>query len=176
MTIRPFIDITPHASDTDRFNGHRNTGFALISAIFLMVVLAGLGVAMLTFTNTQQASSGYDVLGARAYQAARTGIEWGLYQRLNPQVSAPGVSPSYCQGSAANVTNTLTLPAGTTLSSFTVTISCVAVTSSNTPIPITVRTIQAIACNQPSSGVCPNPSPAADYAQRSVQVSIQENF
>src|SRR5450759_5217791 len=40
-------------------------GFSLVSAIFLLVVIAAL-----------------DVLGSRAYQASRAGIEWGAYQVL----------------------------------------------------------------------------------------------
>lgn len=57
-------------------------GFALMSAIFLMVVLAVLGAGMLTFSSTQHAGSAMDIQGARAYQAARAGIEWGAYRAL----------------------------------------------------------------------------------------------
>lgn len=57
-------------------------GFALVTAIFLLVVLAALGAAMLTFSSAQHMGSAMDVQGARAYQAARAGIEWGAYQAL----------------------------------------------------------------------------------------------
>lgn len=57
-------------------------GFALASAIFLLVVLAALGAAMLTFSSTQHAGAAMDVQSARAYQAARAGIEWGAYRVL----------------------------------------------------------------------------------------------
>lgn len=57
-------------------------GFALASAIFLLVVLAALGAAMLTFSSAQHVGSAMDVQGARAYQAARAGIEWGAYRAL----------------------------------------------------------------------------------------------
>lgn len=57
-------------------------GFALASAIFLLVVLAALGAAMLTFSSAQHAGSAMDVQGTRAYQAARAGIEWGAYRAL----------------------------------------------------------------------------------------------
>ncbi len=57
-------------------------GFALVTAIFLLVVLAVLGAAMLTFSSAQHVGSAMDVQGARAYQAARAGIEWGAYQAL----------------------------------------------------------------------------------------------
>lgn len=55
-------------------------GFSIVSAIFLLVVLSALGAFMLTFSNVQQMTSAQDVQGAKAYQAARTGIEWGAYQ------------------------------------------------------------------------------------------------
>ncbi len=62
-------------------------GFSLVTAIFLLVVLGGLGAMMMTFFAAQQQSSALDVVGARAYHAARAGIEWGAYQVLrNPGV------------------------------------------------------------------------------------------
>lgn len=63
-------------------------GFSLISAIFLLVVIAALGTFAVTLSTTQQQSAALDVLGARAYQAARTGIEWGAYQVLPASAAA----------------------------------------------------------------------------------------
>jgi MSHA biogenesis protein MshP len=149
-------------------------GFALVSAIFLLVVLAAVGVAIMTFSTVQHTTSGLDVMGSRAYQAARAGVEWALYQRLNPQVAKPGVSPTYC--ATAGTTQTFALPAGTTLSPFTVTVQCSYTPNANTPTPIVVRTITATACNQPSAaGICPG-NPAPDYVSRTVQISLQEPF
>ncbi len=86
-------------------------GFALVSAIFLLVVIAALGVFAVTISTTQQQDSTMDVLGSRAYQAAKAGIEWGSYQiTKNAATCATLTSP--------------TLPAGTQLSQFTVTLSC----------------------------------------------------
>jgi MSHA biogenesis protein MshP len=62
-------------------------GFSLISAIFLLVVLAALGAFMLTFSNTQQLTSVQDVLGSRAYWAARAGLELAI-------ASAPATCPA----------------------------------------------------------------------------------
>ena len=55
----------------------RQYGFSLPAAIFLLVVLALMGAVIVTVTGLQQSSQQLDVLGARAYQAARAGIEWG---------------------------------------------------------------------------------------------------
>jgi MSHA biogenesis protein MshP len=57
-------------------------GFTIVAAIFLLVVLAALGAFVLTVSSSQHMSSAQDLQGARAYQAARSGIEWGAYQAL----------------------------------------------------------------------------------------------
>ncbi|PKO45077.1 MAG: hypothetical protein CVU29_09185 [Betaproteobacteria bacterium HGW-Betaproteobacteria-22] len=59
-------------------------GFLLPAAIFLLVILAALGAYALNISSVQQATSTQDVQGSRAYQAAHAGIEWGIYQVLDP--------------------------------------------------------------------------------------------
>lgn len=88
--------------------GIRQHGFAIISAIFLIVVLAALGAFMVTFSTAQQTTSAQDLQGTRAYHAARTGIEWGAYQALQK---------------ASCASSTTIAPAGT-LSGFSVTVQC----------------------------------------------------
>lgn len=158
-------------------------GFAIITAIFLLVILAAIGVAMVTLSTTQQTTSAIDVMGARAYQAARAGIEWALYQRLNPQVPPPYASPTYCSSSSAaglaGKTYTFPMPSGTSLSPFTVTVKCTAY--ANAPVPaanqIVVRVITATACTQPSVTTgCPGTPSGTDYVERQVQVTLQEKF
>jgi MSHA biogenesis protein MshP len=56
----------------------RQQGFAAVAAVFLVVILAGLGAFMVTFSNTQQLTSAQDVQGSRAYWAARAGLGWGV--------------------------------------------------------------------------------------------------
>ena len=56
------------------------SGFSLVTAIFLLVILASLGAFIVTVSGLQQTSSALDVQGSRAYHAARSGIEWGTYQ------------------------------------------------------------------------------------------------
>jgi Tfp pilus assembly protein PilX len=55
-------------------------GFAIVSAIFILVVLAALGAFIVNVSTNQQIGSTLDLQGVRAYQAARAGIEWGIYQ------------------------------------------------------------------------------------------------
>lgn len=95
----------------------RQRGISLVTAIFLMVVLSALGVALVGLVTRQQASSSMDERGARAYQAARAGIEWGLFQQLRLNACQPSTQ--------------LAMPAtATTLAEFSVTVACVA-----TPTP-----------------------------------------
>jgi MSHA biogenesis protein MshP len=67
-------------------------GFAAVAAVFLVVILAGLGAFMLTFSNTQQLTSAQDVQGSRAYWAARAGLGWGLASVTAAPATCP-VSP-----------------------------------------------------------------------------------
>ncbi len=52
-------------------------GFTLVQAIFILVVLALLGVVMMRMIGTQSTTSAFALQGTRAYQAARSGLEWG---------------------------------------------------------------------------------------------------
>lgn len=90
-------------------------GFSLISAIFLLVVIAALGAFAVTLSTTQHQSAALDVMGARAYQAARAGIEWAAYGVSQ----ASGVQWTGCPTTNFNV-GTL----GGTLTPFTVLVTC----------------------------------------------------
>lgn len=52
-------------------------GFTLVQAVFIIAVLALLGVAMMRLTSVQSSTGTLALQGARAYQAARSGLEWG---------------------------------------------------------------------------------------------------
>lgn len=95
---------------------HRQRGFTIIAAIFILVVLAGLGGAILTVSSNQQIGSALDVQGVRAYLAARAGIEWGLYQQLR-------------NGSC--VASSSVTPSAPTLSGFSVIVTCQAYADTN---------------------------------------------
>lgn len=53
-------------------------GFAALAAIFLVVVLAALGAFMVTISNTEHLTSAQDIVGTRAYWAAKAGMEFGV--------------------------------------------------------------------------------------------------
>lgn len=61
----------------------RQHGFSIITAIFILVVLALLGGYMVKLSTVQTTSFNLVLQGARAYQAARSGIEWSLGRLAN---------------------------------------------------------------------------------------------
>ena len=142
----------------------RMRGFSLVTAIFLLVVLAALAAVMVNISTFQQTESAMDVQGVRAEQAARAGLEWGLQQ----QISAGLTAGAACIGPAS-----FSLPAGTTLSSFSVSVQCSTATGPGT---LTSWTITATACNQPGTvePFCPNAGNNADYVQRRLQAVLSQ--
>ncbi len=64
----------------------RQGGFSLVSAIFLLVVLAGLGAYAVRLNTLQQQTVTAGLRAAQAFEAARTGAAWGAYQALNAGV------------------------------------------------------------------------------------------
>jgi MSHA biogenesis protein MshP len=144
----------------------RQRGFTLVTAIFLLVVLAMLGAFMLTLTSLQQSSSVLDVQGVRTYQAARAGIEWGAFQVLDPNNAIGSAALPTCPASPTHLTL-----AGS-LSPFTVTVTCSATSTTEGNRNVATYFIVATACNQPSGGSCPNATPSSGYLERQVQATL----
>ena len=153
----------------------RQRGFTIVSAIFILVVLAALGAFIVTLSTTQQIGSALDVQGARTYQAARAGIEWGLYKLES--------TPAYNFGHANIDPDVKVCPATTsfqfavtapTLAGLTVSVTCSATTDPGGFGGPTVFRVQATACNQPDGGGnCPNTTnPNSSYIERRLEVSI----
>lgn len=139
----------------------RQAGVGLVTAIFLLVVLAGLGVASVTLFTSQQASSNLDLEGAKAYQAARAGIEWGLYEQL--------------RGGRCVDTSSFGFPVTSVLGSFRVTVNCRVIDDLKNADdePVMRWRITAVACNQPVDGACGQQAPNhPDYVQRRLEVEI----
>lgn len=96
------------------------TGSALISAIIILLLFASLSAAMLKLDLNQATALALDAQGVRALQAARAGIEFGLYKTLDPThttVVAPG-SPNWPNLADCPSFSPLTLDG------FTVNVSC----------------------------------------------------
>lgn len=75
-------------------------GFAIMAAIFLVVVLGLLAAMIVSLSSTQQVGQARDLLGSRAYFAARAGLDWGLYRVLRNTQCAPTSTLPALDGSA----------------------------------------------------------------------------
>ncbi|MGE0189312.1 MAG: agglutinin biogenesis protein MshP [Steroidobacteraceae bacterium] len=82
----------------------QQSGMALVAAIFLIVVLAGLGLVATRLSSAQQQGVNTRVLVARAQAAADSGIEWGIYQALTAGVCNTTTSLPLTQVSLRNFT------------------------------------------------------------------------
>ncbi len=129
-------------------------GFALMAALFIIVTLAAIGVYLLTVSTGQLAAGAQDEQAARAYQAARTGVEWGAYQVLINSSCAAGPQ-------------TLTLPQG-----FVVQVTCAAAAETEGSREITGYSVIATGCN--NAGGCGASNTEATYVERQLQLTLSK--
>ena len=123
-------------------------GFSLVSAIFLLVVLAGLGVHAVRINTLQQQTVTAGLRAAQAFQAARTGVSWGAYRAL---------------ATSACVSGTLNLTEGAT-AGFRVTVQCTQSNHTEGAAPVRVYIFDVRA----EAGAYGGP----DYVSRRLQTKI----
>lgn len=95
-----------------RISGHfsgrpSQSGVSLITAIFLLLLMAALASAMVSLVTGEHINLASDIGGARAYQAARAGAEWGMYQ-LDPNGQSATL-PNCVDGTPAIPDHTVTV-------------------------------------------------------------------
>lgn len=133
--------------------GKRQRGFALVAAVFIIVVLALLGIMMVTIGGMQRATASAAVQGARAYHAARAGIEWGAFQAMPPTSSC-----------VASSSFALSIPG---LNGFNVTVQCASTPHrERSPPNYNVYVISSTA----TSGNFGD----ADYVSRRIEVTVTD--
>lgn len=88
-------------------------GFAIVSALFIVVALAALGAGMLHFSSLHHLTGAQDLQGSRALAAARAGSEWLVATIMaaeidnQPQYACPPTSaPTTFEGFSLSVTCT----------------------------------------------------------------------
>lgn len=122
-------------------------GFILVSVIFLITVIALMAVVMATTSGVQNFTTVYSLQQARAFTAAKSGLEYAVQRAVNA---------SGCTNGA------LVLPG----INFTVTLSCASVPVNEAGITTTVYTISSTA----STGTFGN----LDYVTRTVRASVTQ--
>jgi MSHA biogenesis protein MshP len=112
---------------------------------------------------TQQGGAALDLQGARAYHAARSALEWGVYHVLRPGFA--GCDPGIHNKTVAFAGN---------LAGFSATLTCTATTHEEGAATVTMYSLTATACND---ATCPTPSspPAPYYVERQLRVTLGEN-
>lgn len=90
----------------------KQQGFALVAAIMLVVMLAGLAAFSAAILTGQSGNQQLDRMMHDADLAAQAGLEWGAYRVMR-------TTPLSCVASTP-----LLLPAGTTLRKFSVVVAC----------------------------------------------------
>lgn len=77
-------------------------GFSLVTAIFLLVVVATLGTYMVSIGTTQRQTSTLSVLGSRAVYAADSGMEWAIQNVLSNDACFSSPTTFSLSGGAAS--------------------------------------------------------------------------
>lgn len=72
----------------------KSRGFAIVSAIFLLVVLAALGMYMVSVSGVQQSIVTQSLLAARVYYGARAGLDWAIHRAVNDPASMCALDPA----------------------------------------------------------------------------------
>jgi MSHA biogenesis protein MshP len=106
---------------TKRRRHREQSGFALVAALFLIVVLAGIGIYAIRIGGAQQESANANLLAARADAAALTGLEYATNQAVKHTTCPPTPLPPFGVGG---------------LSGFSITVTCSAVATGVSPYQI----------------------------------------
>lgn len=147
----------------------RSRGFGAIMAIVVLVLLASLGAIIANVVTVQGYSSSLDLLGSRAYQAARSGLEWAAFKVHDPENNNPGPAYTTPYSCTPTVTTPLTGLAED-LADFTVTVVCDSATYTEFGNTVRVFQVTSTACNIPDSGACPNnTTTSSSYAERQMR-------
>lgn len=146
-------------------------GFALPSAIFLLVVLAALGAYILNISAGQQKGMALDIRGERAWQAANAGMEWLRY-RLASTPASPACPAATDWGAS---TQSLGFAATDTLADYHATLECRALETTDVHgVATTVFELRVTACSPAAAAEprCPGTPTQGGYAERQLQALI----
>ncbi len=131
----------------------RQQGFSMVMAIFILVVLGLLGGYMARLSGVQQMTSVYALQGARAYLAAKAGLEWAI-ARIN-------------NGGSCTEVNAQTALTFADITGFTVKLTCTAIAyteGSKNPVVYQINSLGQYGAYD-----------GADYVSRQLEVSVVMN-
>ena len=129
-------------------------GFSLMAALFILVVLTVMSGFTVSIASMSRSTASFSMQGLRAYFAARSGLEWGLYKVTNTPTACP-----------ANTTLNLTQGG---LQGFDVNVTCTVTSFTEGTTNINVFLLTSLA----SKGGFGDP----DYVSREMQMSVAMPF
>ena len=130
----------------------KQKGINLISAIFLLVIIAGIGIFMFNIGNVQRQTSAFSIMSSRALYAAESGVQWGIHAVL--QTNDCSAFPDTFNISDGVITQ------------FSVTVTCVPSTHTENPDTYNVFQLSARA----TSGSVGDPA----YFSRTLRASVTD--
>ena len=136
---------------TPKSNQH---GFSLVAVIFLVTVLATGVVFIQRISNVSVATTTLAMQGARAWQAAQAGAEWGIYKVTNG--GCPAASSTFSLSEQS-------------LSGFNITVSCSDSSADNyqeAGVTVTLFYLEVLA----ESGVL---GTSPDYVSRKITLTVE---
>ncbi len=137
----------------------KSAGFVLPTAIFLLLVLGALALYLSNVSQINLAMNNLELEGERAYWAAQSGAEAGIY--------------------TAAVTGTCTtqdIAFAGGLNRFVATVTCVQTNANEGGRPVRIFQITSVACNDPlaASPRCPNGASASpEYVERQIRATVE---
>jgi len=79
---------------TTHLNIRYQTGVSIVTAIFLVVILALMGAGMVSLLTTSQQSISQEISSTKTYMAGRSCLQWGMYQAIydaDPWLNNPNI-------------------------------------------------------------------------------------
>lgn len=145
----------------------RQRGLGVIAAIVVLVILAALAAGIVAFSSGQQRASALDAQSVRAWQAAKAGNEWGVFQVLDPAgIWYPEMPADPCPVGlgAGNKIDAAPLDL-TVLTGFRVQVSVQCWRYNEGSSKLRLYRVESIACNAPACDTAADAS-VAGYVER----------
>lgn len=105
-------------------------GFSLVGAIFLIVIVAVIGAAMVKIASVQQQTSTFSILSSRALFAAESGVNWGIQQVVSSNACSPAGDGDFATSGDGDFSLT-----GGTSAGFNVSVTCTFTAHTEAPDP-----------------------------------------
>lgn len=129
----------------------REQGFGLVTAIFVLIVLAVSALAMISLSGVQRRTSSLALQALRADQAARSGLQWAGHTAISSGACPPSTTLSLTGGG---------------LQGFSVTVGCTRTTHVEAATTSTIFELDSVG----EYGSFGSP----DYVRRRVRASLHQ--